>query len=79
MSRSMDELDNRRMSLRWGSESRERRQDFVYFILEKSCSQHGYGALNMYLGKFLEGSGDVAEEGQWRRVVELRLQFIIAL
>ena len=29
----------------------------------------------MYLGKFL----DVAEEGQWRRVVELRLQFSIAL
>ena len=33
----------------------------------------------MYLGKFLEGKGDVAEEGQWRSVVELRLQFIIAL
>ncbi len=34
----------------------------------------------MYLGKLLEGGGgDVAEEGQWRRVVELRLQFIIAL
>ena len=44
------------------------------------ATKHGYGAWNMYLGKFLEGSGDVAEEGQWRRVVlELRLQFIIAL
>ena len=44
------------------------------------ATKHGYGALNMYLGKFLEGSGDVAKEGQWRRVVlELRLQFIIAL
>ena len=39
MSGSMDELDNRRMSLRWRSESTERRRDFVYFILEKSCSE----------------------------------------
>ena len=39
MSGSMDELDNRIMSLRWRSESRERTRDFVYFILEKSCSQ----------------------------------------
>ena len=30
----------------------------------------------MNVGKFLEGR---AEEGQWRRVVELRPQFIIAL
>ena len=33
----------------------------------------------MYLGKNPRRQGDVAEEGQWRRVVELRLQFIIAL
>ena len=31
-------LDNRRMPLRWRSESRERRRDFVYFVLEKRCS-----------------------------------------
>ena len=39
MSGSMDELDKSRMSFRWRSERRERRRDFVYFILEKSCSQ----------------------------------------
>ena len=39
MSGSMDELDKSRMSLRWRSERRKRRRDFVYFILEKSCSQ----------------------------------------
>ena len=81
----MDELDNRRMSLRLRSESRERRRDF---ILEKSCSQHaagaakyGYDALNMcnVFRKIPRREGDVAEEGQWRRVVELRLQFSIAL
>ncbi len=88
MSGSMDELDNRRMSLRLRSESRERRRDFVYFILEKSCSQravgaakYGYDALNMrnVFRKIPRMEGDVAEEGQWRRVVELRLQFSIAL
>ena len=39
MAGSMDELDNRIMALRWRYESRERRRDFVYFILEKRCSQ----------------------------------------
>ena len=40
MSGSMDELDNRRMSLSgWWPESRERRRDFMCFILEKSCLQ----------------------------------------
>ena len=39
MAGSMDELDNRIMALRWQYESRERRRDFVYFILEKRCSQ----------------------------------------
>ena len=69
MSGSVDELDNRRMSLRWGSESREQIRDF------------GYGALNMrnVFRKIPRREGDVAEEGQWRIVVELRLQFIIAL
>ena len=85
---SMNELDNRRMSLRLRSESRERRRDFMYFVLEKSCSQHavgaakyGYDALNMrnVFRKIPRREGDVAEEGQWRRVVELRLQFSIAL
>ena len=35
--------DNRRMPLRWRSESRERRRDFVHFILEKSCSESQRG------------------------------------
>ena len=39
MSGSMNELDKSRMSFRWRSERRERRRYFVYFILEKSCSQ----------------------------------------
>ena len=60
----------------------------MYFILEKSCSQHavgaakyGYDALNMrnVFRKIPRREGDVAEEGQWRRVVELRLQFSTAL
>ena len=38
VSGSMDELDNRRMSLTWRSESREGRRDVTYFVLEKSCS-----------------------------------------
>ena len=40
-----------------------------------------YDALNMrnVFRKIPRREGDVAEEGQWRRVVELRLQFIIAL
>ena len=71
MSRSMDQLDNRRMSLRRGSESRERRRDFVYLeelFATVGATKHGYGALNMYLGKFLEGRGNVAKEGQWRKL-----------
>ena len=41
----------------------------------------GYDALNMrnVFRKIPRREGIVAEEGQWRRVVELRLQFIIAL
>ena len=59
MSGSMDELDKSRMSFRWRSESRERRRDFVY------------DALNMRneCRKIPRREGDVAEEGQWRRVV----------
>ena len=43
--------------------------------------KHGYDALNMRneCRKIPRREGDVAEEGQWRRVVELRLQFTIAL
>ena len=43
--------------------------------------KHGYDALNMRneCRKIPRREGDVAEEGQWRIVVELRLQFIIAL
>ena len=71
MSGSMDELDNRIMSLRLRSESRERRRDCMHFILEKSCSQHaagaakyGYDALNMrnVFRKIPRREGDVAEE-----------------
>ena len=45
------------------------------------AAKHGYDALNMHnvFRKIPRREGDVAEEGQWRRVVELRLQFIIAL
>ena len=44
-------------------------------------AKHGYDALNMgnAFRKSPRREGDVAEEGQWRRVVELCLQFIIAL
>ena len=55
---------------------------YRYFILEKICSQQfGYDVLNTrnVFMKIPRREGDVAEEGQWRRVVELRLQFIIAL
>ena len=45
------------------------------------AAKHGYDALNMrnVFRKNSRREGDVAEEGQWRRVVELRIQFIIAL
>ena len=44
------------------------------------AAKHGYSALNMrnVLRKIPRREGDVAKEGQWRRVVELRLHFIIA-
>ena len=44
------------------------------------ATKHDYDALNMrnVFRKIPRREGDVAEEGQWRRVVELRLQFIIA-
>ena len=44
------------------------------------AAKHGYDALNMrnVFRKIRRRAGDVAE-GQWRRVVEHRLQFIIAL
>ena len=43
------------------------------------AAKHGYDALNMrnVFRKIPRREGDVGEEGQWRRVVELRLQFII--
>ena len=45
------------------------------------AAKHGYDALNMHneCRKIPRREGDVAEEGQWRRVVEHRLQLIIAL
>ena len=45
-----------------------------------SAAKHAYGALNMrnVFRKHPRREGDVAEEGQCRRVVELCLQFIIA-
>ena len=45
------------------------------------AAKHGYDALNMrnVFRKIPRRGGDVAEEGQWRRLVELRLRFIIAL
>ena len=44
------------------------------------AAKHGYDALNMRneCRQIPRREGDVAEEGQWQRVVELRLQFIIA-
>ena len=46
-----------------------------------SAAKDGYDALNMrnVFRKIPRREGDIAEEGQWRRVVEFRLQFIIAL
>ena len=45
------------------------------------AAKHVYDALNMrnVFRKIRRREGDVGEEGQWRRVVELRLQFMIAL
>ena len=45
------------------------------------AAKHGYDALNMrnVFRKIPRREGDVGQEGQWRRVVELRLQFIVAL
>ena len=45
------------------------------------AAKNGYDALNVHnvFRKIPRREGDVVEEGQWRRVVELRLQFIIAL
>ena len=45
------------------------------------ATKHSYDALNMcnIFRKIARKEGDVAEEGQWRRVVEPRLQFIVAL
>ena len=45
------------------------------------AAKHGYDALNMR-NEFMaiaRGEGDVAEEEQWRRIIELRLPFIAAL
>ncbi len=44
-------------------------------------AKHGYDSLNMrnVFRKIPRRDGNVAEEGQCTRVVELRLQFIIAL
>ena len=51
------------------------------FATVGAAKHAGYDALNMrnVFRKIPRREGDVVEEGQWRRVVELRLQFIIAL
>ena len=89
MSGSMDELDNRQQKNVIDMDVREQGakesrcvlhfgEDMVVTI---GATKHGYDALNMHnvFRKIPRREGDVAEEGQWRRVVELRLQFIIAL
>ena len=45
------------------------------------AAKHGYDPLNMrnVFMAIARRDGDVAEEGQWRRVVERRLPFIVAL
>ena len=45
------------------------------------AAKHGYDALNMrnVFRKIPRREDDVAEEDQWRRVVEIRVPFIIAL
>ena len=45
------------------------------------AAKHGYDALNMrnVFRKIPRREGDVAEEGQKRRLAEFRLRFIIAL
>ena len=45
------------------------------------AAKHGYDALNMrnVFRQIPRREDDVTEEGQWRRAVELRLQFIITL
>ena len=51
------------------------------FATVLGAAKHGYDALNMgnVFMTIARGEGDVAEERQWRRVVELRLRFIVAL
>ena len=45
------------------------------------AAKNGYDVLNIRNAfRNIPGiEGDVAEEGQWRRVVELRIQFIVSL
>ena len=65
-----------------GAKTKLRVLHFGEELFEAVCAaKHGYDALNMRneLRKFPRREGDVAEEGHWRRVVELRLQFIIVL
>ena len=84
MSGSMDELGNRRMPLRWRSDGAKARLCVLHFGEELfatvGAANPGYDALNMrnVFRKMPRREGHIAEEGQWRRVVELRLQFIIA-
>ena len=83
MSGSMDELNNRRMSVReQGTKAILRVLHFGEELFATVvATKHGYDALNMrnVFRTIPRRPGDVAEEGQCRRVVELRLQFIIAL
>ena len=49
------------------------------FATVLGAAKHRYDAVNMRNVFMTIGEGDVAEERQWRRVVELRLPFIVAL
>ena len=44
-------------------------------------AKHGHYVLNMHnvFWKIVRREDEVAEEGQWRRNAELRLEFIVAL
>ena len=67
MSDSMDELDNRRMSLRLRFENSERKRDFLLHFGEElfatvGAAKDGFDALNNVFRKIPRREGDVAED-----------------
>ena len=67
-----------------GAKARLRKLHFgeeLFATVTVGAAKHGYDALNMrsVFRKIPRMQSGVAEEGQRRRVVDLRLQFIIAL